>query len=293
MFPNFTSLAQREQKRQELLERAQRRVRQASTKRDMYADASWGSDIDRGISTVKSTTSTQTDTSVGNDETIPLEVKQTMNSLIDNVIAQSNLKNSLSDENSNKTPEVSTSTIGVNTTPSVADVGVNTTRRPLSDATFGVDIPSVRRPLSDASFGVDIPSVTVATPPVAETTPPVVEVKQKIQGTLEKVSARERIKTLFKSDPKWATLEIIPINAKTGGEDYRFILGKNASIITVDGKHKYKNYNSIDWIGTEGKILALMEDEREDKRRGEERLKVEEPKSAHERIKSLFTSEPN
>ncbi|KAG3034727.1 hypothetical protein PC120_g1222 [Phytophthora cactorum] len=37
MFPNFKSLAQREQKRQELLERAQRRVRQANTKRAKIA----------------------------------------------------------------------------------------------------------------------------------------------------------------------------------------------------------------------------------------------------------------
>jgi hypothetical protein len=65
MFPNFTSLAQREQKRQELLERAQRRVRQANAKRDMYEGASWATDISNGITTIpkKSTESTQTDMS--------------------------------------------------------------------------------------------------------------------------------------------------------------------------------------------------------------------------------------
>ena len=73
MFPNFTSLAQREQKRQELLERAQRRVQQAKTKRFMYVDASWASDVDKTIATIskKSTDSTQTDISVGPNEETP------------------------------------------------------------------------------------------------------------------------------------------------------------------------------------------------------------------------------
>ncbi|CEG46205.1 hypothetical protein PHYSODRAFT_339760 [Plasmopara halstedii] len=63
MFPNFTSLAQREQKRQELLEQVLRRVRQAKAKRGMYEGASWASDITNGIAAVpkKSTESTQTD----------------------------------------------------------------------------------------------------------------------------------------------------------------------------------------------------------------------------------------
>ncbi|GMF18591.1 unnamed protein product [Phytophthora lilii] len=62
MFPNLTSLAQREQKRQELLERSQRRVRQANAKRNMY-EASWATDISNSFTTVakKSTESTQTD----------------------------------------------------------------------------------------------------------------------------------------------------------------------------------------------------------------------------------------
>jgi hypothetical protein len=90
MFPNFTSLAQREQKRQELLERSQRRVRQANAKRDMYEGASWATDITNGITTVpkKSTESTQTDVSVGPDQPVPTEVKQTINDIIDQAIAQ-------------------------------------------------------------------------------------------------------------------------------------------------------------------------------------------------------------
>ncbi|KAK1933555.1 hypothetical protein P3T76_011769 [Phytophthora citrophthora] len=94
MFPNFTSLAQREQKRQELLEKTQRRVRQANAKRDMYEGASWASDISNGITTVakKSTESTQTDMSVGPDGPVPTEVKQNLNDIIDLAIAMSDLK---------------------------------------------------------------------------------------------------------------------------------------------------------------------------------------------------------
>lgn len=50
MFPNFESLAQREKKRQELLERVDQRVRQAKAKREMYDGAQWASDTDKTIS---------------------------------------------------------------------------------------------------------------------------------------------------------------------------------------------------------------------------------------------------
>ncbi|GMF30096.1 unnamed protein product [Phytophthora lilii] len=62
---DMTQLSKFVQKRQELLERAQRRVRQAKSKREMYEGASWASDITNGITTVpkKSTESTQTDSS--------------------------------------------------------------------------------------------------------------------------------------------------------------------------------------------------------------------------------------
>ncbi|GMF66337.1 unnamed protein product [Phytophthora lilii] len=109
MFPNFTSLAQREQKRQELLERTQRRVRQAKAKREMYEGASWATDIANGITTVakKATTTTQTDASVGTDV-----VKENLDDIIDQAIAQSELKKSLNDENSVEIPEVSTPSVG-------------------------------------------------------------------------------------------------------------------------------------------------------------------------------------
>ncbi|GMF40936.1 unnamed protein product [Phytophthora lilii] len=146
MFTNFTSLAQRVQKRQELLERAQRRVRQSNTKRQMYAGTSWASDITNGITTVseKSTESTQTDMSVGSDETISKGVKQTMESMIDQVIAQSDLKKDLIDENTQTNPEISTSTMvdaGVQANPSVVDAGVSAKPSVVKDSMNGEDTP--------------------------------------------------------------------------------------------------------------------------------------------------------
>ncbi|GMF13171.1 unnamed protein product [Phytophthora lilii] len=53
MFPNFTSLQQRESKRLELLEKVQRRYRQRETQRDMYAEAIWATDADKTVSLSK------------------------------------------------------------------------------------------------------------------------------------------------------------------------------------------------------------------------------------------------
>ncbi|GMF65761.1 unnamed protein product [Phytophthora lilii] len=126
MFPNFTSLAQREQKRQELLEKAQRRFRQANAKREMYQGASWATDVSNSITTIakKATATTQTDTGVGTDEAIPDAVKQNLNDIIDHAISQSDLKKRLSDENSQTNPEVSTDP-DVNVRPIMVDAGVH------------------------------------------------------------------------------------------------------------------------------------------------------------------------
>jgi hypothetical protein len=49
MYPSFTSLSQRERKRNELLEKAKRRLAQANAKREMYSDAAWSSDVGKII----------------------------------------------------------------------------------------------------------------------------------------------------------------------------------------------------------------------------------------------------
>ncbi|GMF34517.1 unnamed protein product [Phytophthora lilii] len=149
VMPSYCSLRESKIGTQEILERAQRRVRQANVKREMSARASWASDIANGITTVQSTASTQTDMSVGSDDTIPnkvkqtmtdlidqviarsddsipQEVKQTMENMIDQVIAQSELKKKrLSDKSSQTNPEVSTSDAAVRARPQMADVEID------------------------------------------------------------------------------------------------------------------------------------------------------------------------
>jgi hypothetical protein len=49
MYPSFTSLSQRKRKRNELLDKAKRRVAQANAKREMYSDAAWSSDVGKII----------------------------------------------------------------------------------------------------------------------------------------------------------------------------------------------------------------------------------------------------
>ncbi|KAJ8518654.1 hypothetical protein ON010_g18183 [Phytophthora cinnamomi] len=56
MIPSFTSLAQREQKCIDLLERTKLRVRQKDAARQMYAEASWASDAGKTISLDKRAT---------------------------------------------------------------------------------------------------------------------------------------------------------------------------------------------------------------------------------------------
>ncbi|GMF40608.1 unnamed protein product [Phytophthora lilii] len=103
-------------KRQKLIKRAQRRVRQAKAKREMYEGASWATDISNEITTVakKATESTQTDSTPKPSEA---------------------LKKTLIDEYSQTNPEVSTTPevnvkpmmidTGVEAKPSVIDVGVS------------------------------------------------------------------------------------------------------------------------------------------------------------------------
>ncbi|GMF35068.1 unnamed protein product [Phytophthora lilii] len=245
MFPNFTSLAQREQKRQELLERAQRRVRQAKAKREMYEGASWATDIANGITTVakKATTTTQTDASVGTDV-----VKENLDDIIDQTIAQSDLKKSLNDENFVKIPEVSTP--GTNVRPlsdvSIEGVSIPPGQRPLSDVSIeGVSIPPVQRPLSDVSIeGVSIPPVD------AKTT------TKRIMDSEEQVASRKWITEFYKTYPNWASLGINPVK-RDGTDDEKRVIRENGSLRSVKTGIKYKKYDAFDWVATEAKIREI------------------------------------
>lgn len=66
MFPNFSSLSQREQKRRSLIERAERDLQNDAAKRQAYSEAMWADDVEKNkINLLKNstTTSTQTDNS--------------------------------------------------------------------------------------------------------------------------------------------------------------------------------------------------------------------------------------
>ncbi|GMF66365.1 unnamed protein product [Phytophthora lilii] len=68
MFPSFRNKADREQKQQDLLARAERRSRQTTAKRVMYEEAIWASEADKVVTTKPTTATqsseTQTDSSV-------------------------------------------------------------------------------------------------------------------------------------------------------------------------------------------------------------------------------------
>jgi len=64
MFPNFKSLADREEKRLSLLEKTERRKRQSAQKREMYESTQWASDANKSIDlSEKRTVSSDTQTS--------------------------------------------------------------------------------------------------------------------------------------------------------------------------------------------------------------------------------------
>jgi len=251
MFPNFTSLAQREQKRQELLERSQRRVRQANAKRDMYEGASWATDISNGITTVakKSTESTQTDMSVGSDQPVPTEVKQTINDIIDQVIAQSDLKKTLNSENSDINPEVSTT--GTNTESNV---------RLLSDVKLdGVSIPPVQKPLSDVSIeGISIPSVESPTPSVNDEKISQTEFKKAVAEIFDlyPILARMRIHPLS-SNGRQLTKYYIGIGAKT----YDIRLIRIVSVPSINWEETYEHIGII--ITNDVRFIAYQNEKRE------------------------------
>lgn len=61
MFPSFKNMADREQKHQDLLAKANRRRRQAYAKRVQYEEAIWASEGDKVVTT-KPTKSSETQT---------------------------------------------------------------------------------------------------------------------------------------------------------------------------------------------------------------------------------------
>lgn len=68
MFPSFTSLSQRESKRQALLRSYDRDLQNDAVKRDAYSQAIWADDVEKNkinLTKPSTTTGTQTDASTG------------------------------------------------------------------------------------------------------------------------------------------------------------------------------------------------------------------------------------
>jgi len=244
MFPNFTSITQREQKRHELLEKAQRRVRQANAKRQMYEGASWATDADKTISLTS--TSAQTDSTTGSSEP---------------------LKKTVSDESFQTNPEVSTNS-EVNVHPVMVDAEVHvrpdTTDRELQARPDTTDRNVQARPMT-SDVGVDNSARMVH----AETNSNLSMKDGEIRviskrstdannlDTEEQVSSREWIIGFFKKNLNWVALRIQPIRKKTGREDPRYVLGENGALITVRTGQNFKTYGSLDWVATESKIRDI------------------------------------
>ncbi|GMF36571.1 unnamed protein product [Phytophthora lilii] len=185
----------------------------------MYAGTSWASDITNGITTVskKSTESTQTDMSVGSDETIPKEVNQTMESMIDQVVAQSDLRKRLRDENSQTNPEVSTSTMvdaGVQANPSVVDAGV-------SAKPSVVDVGIRNTPImNDTMNGEDTPEKYTVS-------------DDEIDEIKDQKRSKQAVAEIFDVYPVLADLRIHPVDAN-GRQLTKYYVGREQRLIALD-----------------------------------------------------------
>ncbi|GMF22821.1 unnamed protein product [Phytophthora lilii] len=238
MFPNVTSLAQREQKRQEILEIAQRRVRQSNTKRQMYAGTSWACNITNGITTVskKSTESTQTDMIVGSDETIPKEVKQTME----------NVNNGDAGVQANPPPSVVDA--GVSAKPSVVDVGISNT--PIKN---------------DSMNGEDTPEKYIVS-------------EDEIDETKDQKRSKQAVAEIFDVYPVLGDLRIHPVNANgrqltkyyVGREAMTYSIRLN-KVVLVPSINWSETYDYIGVIITNDvRFLTYINEKRERNEMGKE-----------------------
>ncbi|KAJ8520490.1 hypothetical protein ON010_g17940 [Phytophthora cinnamomi] len=212
MFPNFTSLAQREQKRIDLLERTKLRVRQKDESRRMYAEASWASEAGKTISLDKRATQDPNDQAGDGDLKKPS-------------VATENQDNSL--KSSQKIPELSS--VGINTdllkVPIMVDAET-TARSDMADAEVVAKssiahMGSTAKPnVMDRSAGVK-PDTADAWIETSETAV--------IRDHEDQVASRNWIKAFYKANPNWATIGINPVK-KDGKDDRKRVIRENGSL---------------------------------------------------------------
>ncbi|GMF24306.1 unnamed protein product [Phytophthora lilii] len=227
--------------RNELLEKAKRRVAQANAKREMYADAAWSSDVgkeidvNRNIKVDASTQAVMKDAEVGYVEA-PVATNDKSSQTNHEVSAptsDSNVRPVMVD-NETSTDRIDQTDRHIQASPSTADVGVDN------------EVHMV-----DASVNVKPSTVDEATNTSS---------KPSRLDTEEQVEARDWIKAFFKKYPNWVALRIHPIRKKDHKDDKRYVIGENGSLLSVKNGKKYKQYEYIDWVETEEKVRNIWYD---------------------------------
>jgi hypothetical protein len=208
MYPSFTSLSQRERKRNELLEKAKRRVAQANAKREMYADAAWSSDVGKTIDVNRSST-VETTKSVSSNQPIEKEA----------AVATDN-------KSSQTIPEVSSPTSDSNVSPVMVDTETSTDRIDKTDrhiqaspttADVGVD------------NGIDMVDASVSVKPSTVDEATNTSSKPSRLDTEDQVEARKWIKDFFTKHPNWVALRLHPVRKKDHKDDKRYVIGETGS----------------------------------------------------------------
>jgi len=244
MFPNFTSLAQREQKRLSLLEKAELRKRQSTQKRDMYESTQWASDANKTIDiTSKRTTSIDTQTT---ESVSPIDPSK-------KVSIASESQTDVQDSGDIK----AFAETGINTDRSnLNDIGTNTSR--VSTTETGTDAFGTQT--ADAgtnTFRTQTADADTNTDSVKKDTPP-----QKTHDEIIQLEAKESIKRWYIDHPDWQAIRVNPI-LLDGKRASSFFIGRRGAIYRLSSQKKTTAsiVNFIDWVATLQQIRDIYYDE--------------------------------
>ncbi|GMF27129.1 unnamed protein product [Phytophthora lilii] len=212
----------RERKRNELLEKAKRRVAQANAKRGMYADAAWSSDVGK-------------------------EIDVNRNSKVD-------VSTQAGEGDIRKPPVMKDAEVGEEKVQDQQGVDATTVEEPV------VEEPVVE-PVVEEPVVEPIVEGPVVEPIVEEqSSNNIHESSTRKLDTEEQVEARDWIKAFFKKYPNWVALRIHPIRKKDHKDDKRYVIGENGSLLSVKNGKKYKQYEYYDWEETEEKVRNIWYD---------------------------------
>lgn len=282
MFPNFKSLAQREEKRHELLEKAERRKRQATAKRAMYESTMWATDADKTLTASKTTSSeTQTDMSMSQLDPKKKAISPNEGSILAKSDMGTNTDNAVLVDSGTNTVGVSTADSGVNTVRipfansgtntvgvSTSDSGTNTVR--VSSADSGSNTARVRTAnsgtntvgVSTANSGTNTIGVSTSDSGVNTVGVDQKDASTPTEDEIIQQRSKNEVKRWFKSHPDWKYIKIRPIKLD-GKKANDFYLGENAEVyrFRTNKKTKANIINFIDWVLTDEKVRGIYYDE--------------------------------